>query len=167
MRCIKRRGPSVLLDRPTSLLSRVRGMEKSTESYFSQRGRRESQKGKTMPAKILVVDDSKLVTDIVKMRLEMYQYEVRLAHNGEDALRIIEHDVPDLLVLDVHMPGIDGYEVCRRLRDNPQLDDLRIIMLTSSDDKHAAFEAGVDDYLNKDLDLLNLPNRVKMILEMD
>ncbi len=120
-----------------------------------------------MPAKILVVDDSKLVTDIVKMRLEMYQYEVRLAHNGEDALRIIEHDVPDLLVLDVHMPGIDGYEVCRRLRDNPQLDDLRIIMLTSSDDKHAAFEAGVDDYLNKDLDLLNLPNRVKMILEMD
>lgn len=120
-----------------------------------------------MSAKILVVDDSKLVTDIVKMRLEMYQYEVRLAYNGEDALRSIEEDVPDLLVLDVHMPGIDGYEVCRRLRDNPQLDDLRIIMLTSSDDKHAAYEAGVDDYLNKDLDLLNLPNRVKMILEMD
>ncbi len=120
-----------------------------------------------MSAKILVVDDSKLVTDIVKMRLEMYQYEVRLAHNGEDALRSIEDDVPDLLVLDVHMPGIDGYEVCRRLRDNPDLDDLRIIMLTSSDDKLAAYEAGVDDYLNKDLDLLNLPNRVKMILEMD
>ena len=74
--------------------------------------------------------------------------------------------VPDLMVLDVQMPGIDGYEVCRRLRDDPALDDLRIIMLTSSDDKHAAFEAGVDDYLNKDIDLLNLPNRVKLILEM-
>ena len=119
-----------------------------------------------MSERILVVDDSKLVTDIVKMRLSMYGYQVRLAHSGEDALREIEQEVPDLLVLDVHMPGIDGYEVCRRLRDNPDLDDLRIIMLTSSEDKHAAFEAGVDDYLNKDVDLLNLPNRVKLILEM-
>jgi DNA-binding response OmpR family regulator len=119
-----------------------------------------------MAGKILVVDDSKLVTDIVKLRLEMYGYEVRLAHSGEDALASIAEEAPDLLVLDVQMPGIDGYEVCRRLRDNPSLDDLRIIMLTSSDDKHAAFEAGVDDYLNKDIDLLNLPNRVKMVLEL-
>ena len=117
--------------------------------------------------KILIVDDSKLVTDIVKMRLEMYGYEVRLAHSGEEALTCIADEVPDLMVLDVQMPGIDGYEVCRRLRDNPELDDLRIIMLTSSDDKHSAFEAGVDDYLNKDVDLLNLPNRVKLVLEMD
>lgn len=120
-----------------------------------------------MLEQILVVDDSKLVTDIVKMRLEMYGYAVRLAHSGEDALAAISQEVPDLLVLDVQMPGIDGYEVCRRLRDNPHLDDLRIIMLTSSDDKHAAFEAGVDDYLNKDIDLLNLPNRVKLVLEMN
>ena len=119
-----------------------------------------------MPGKILVVDDSKLVTDIVKLRLEMFGFQVRLAHSGEDALNAIANEVPDLMVLDVQMPGIDGYEVCRRLRDDPLLDDLRIIMLTSSDDKHAAFEAGVDDYLNKDIDLLNLPNRVKMILEM-
>jgi CheY-like chemotaxis protein len=119
-----------------------------------------------MPGKILVVDDSKLVTDIVKLRLEMFGFQVRLAHSGEDALTSIASEVPDLMVLDVQMPGIDGYEVCRRLRDDPLLDDLRIIMLTSSDDKHAAFEAGVDDYLNKDIDLLNLPNRVKMILEM-
>lgn len=120
-----------------------------------------------MAERILVVDDSKLVTDIVKMRLEMYGYAVRLAHSGEEALTAIANEMPDLLVLDVQMPGIDGYEVCRRLRDNPRLDDLRIIMLTSSDDKHAAFEAGVDDYLNKDIDLLNLPNRVKLVLEME
>lgn len=119
-----------------------------------------------MTGKILVVDDSKLVTDIVKLRLEMYGFAVRLAHSGEEALDQIAEEVPDLMVLDVNMPGIDGYEVCRRLRDNPLLDDLRIIMLTSSDDKHAAFEAGVDDYLNKDIDLLNLPNRVKLVLEM-
>lgn len=120
-----------------------------------------------MAEKILVVDDSKLVTDIVKMRLEMHGYEVRLAHSGEEALTCIDSEVPDLMVLDVQMPGMDGYEVCRRLREDPDLDDLRIIMLTSSDDKHAAFEAGVDDYLNKDIDLLNLPNRVKLVLEMD
>lgn len=119
-----------------------------------------------MAGRILVVDDSKLVTDIVKLRLEMCGYEVRLAHSGEEALQRIADEAPDLLVLDVQMPGIDGYEVCRRLRANPALDDLRIIMLTSSDDKHAAFEAGVDDYLNKDLDLLNLPNRVKLVLEL-
>jgi DNA-binding response OmpR family regulator len=119
-----------------------------------------------MPGKILVVDDSKLVTDIVKLRLEMFGFQVRLAHSGEAALDAIASEVPDLMVLDVQMPGIDGYEVCRRLRDDPLLDELRIIMLTSSDDKRAAFEAGVDDYLNKDIDLLNLPNRVKMILEM-
>jgi two-component system, OmpR family, response regulator VicR len=119
-----------------------------------------------MAGRILVVDDSKLVTDIVKLRLEMFGYEVRLAHSGEDALAAIAAEVPDLMVLDVQMPGIDGYEVCRRLRDDPLLDDLRIIMLTSSDDKQAAFEAGVDDYLNKDIDLLNLPNRVRMVLEM-
>ncbi|NJK80136.1 MAG: response regulator [Chloroflexaceae bacterium] len=119
-----------------------------------------------MAEKILVVDDSRLVTDIVKMRLEMHGYTVRLAHSGEEALERIADEVPDLMVLDVQMPGMDGYEVCRRLRENPALDDLRIIMLTSSEDKQAAFEAGVDDYLNKDVDLLNLPNRVKLVLEM-
>lgn len=119
-----------------------------------------------MGAKILVVDDSKMVTDIVKMRLEMYGYEVRLAHSGEDALASIATEVPDLMVLDVQMPGMDGYEVCRRLRENPDLDDLLIIMLTSSEDKSAAYEAGVDEYLNKDVDLLNLPNRVKQLLEL-
>lgn len=113
---------------------------------------------------ILIVDDSKLVTDIVKMRLEMYGYRVQTAQNGEEGLSKIAEETPDLVVLDVQMPGIDGYEVCRQLRENPTLEDLPIIMLTSMDDRRAGFEAGVDDYLNKDLDLLDLPNRVKLLL---
>jgi DNA-binding response OmpR family regulator len=117
-----------------------------------------------MSATILIVDDSRLVTDIVKMRLEMYGYEVQVAHNGEDGLSRVKDVMPDLIVLDVQMPGIDGYEVCRRLREQPALEDLPIIMLTSMDDRRAGFEAGVDDYLNKDLDLLDLPNRVKVLL---
>jgi two-component system, OmpR family, response regulator VicR len=119
-----------------------------------------------MGERILVVDDSKLVTDIVKMRLEMYGYSVELAHSGEDALAKVADSPPDLMVLDVQMPGIDGYEVCRQLRANPLFEELPIIMLTSMDDKRAGFEAGVDDYLNKDLDLLDLPNRVKLLLGM-
>jgi DNA-binding response OmpR family regulator len=117
-----------------------------------------------MSATILIVDDSRLVTDIVKMRLEMYGYEVQVAHSGEDGLSRVNDVMPDLIVLDVQMPGIDGYEVCRRLREQPALEDLPIIMLTSMDDRRAGFEAGVDDYLNKDLDLLDLPNRVKVLL---
>jgi CheY-like chemotaxis protein len=66
----------------------------------------------TMAEKILVVDDSKLVTDIVRMRLSMYGYEVDLAHSGEEALAKVAIAVPDLMVLDVQMPGIDGYTVC-------------------------------------------------------
>ncbi len=120
-----------------------------------------------MTIKILVVDDSQLVTDMVKMRLQMHGYEVLLAHNGEQALRMIDSEEPALLVLDVQMPGMDGYEVCRRLRERPELDDLRIIMLTSSEDRETAFDAGVDDFLNKDIDLLSLPNRVRLVLEMD
>jgi DNA-binding response OmpR family regulator len=120
-----------------------------------------------MAQKILIVDDSQLVTDIVKMRLEMHGYEVQLAHSGEDALTCVQEDMPDLVVLDVQMPGMDGYEVCRHMREELELDDLFIIMLTSSDDKHAAFEAGADDYLNKDIDLLSLPNRVKRMLDME
>ncbi len=94
----------------------------------------------------------------------MFGYDVRLAHSGEEALEKISQEVPDLMVLDVQMPGIDGYEVCRRLREQPAMEDLPIIMLTSMDDRRAGFEAGVDDYLNKDLDLLDLPNRVKVLL---
>lgn len=108
-----------------------------------------------------------MVRDIVSMRLQMYGYEVRLASSGEEALTLIAEEVPDLMVLDVQMPGMDGYEVCKRIRDDPKHEDLLIIMLTSSEDKSAAFDAGVDDYLNKDIDLLNLPNRVKLVLEMD
>lgn len=117
-----------------------------------------------MRATILIVDDSKLVTDIVKMRLEMYGYEVQVAYNGEEGLSRVDEVMPDLVVLDVQMPGIDGYEVCRRLRQQPALEDLPIIMLTSIDDRRAGFDASVDDYLNKDLDLLDLPNRVKVLL---
>lgn len=121
-----------------------------------------------MAARILVVDDSRLVTDIVKMRLEAVGYRVSLAHSGEEALEMIHTERPDLLVLDIRLPGIDGYEVCRRLRQDPDpaVRDLPVIALTSMDDTSVGFEAGMDDYLNKDFDLLELGNRIAFVLRM-
>lgn len=121
-----------------------------------------------MAARILVVDDSRLVTDIVKLRLEALGYQVSVAFSGEEALERIRADPPHLLVLDIRLPGIDGYEVCRRLRrdENPVVRDLPIIALTSMDDTSVGFEVGMDDYLNKDFDLLELGERVGFLLRL-
>lgn len=121
-----------------------------------------------MAARILVVDDSRLVTDIVKLRLESLGYQVSVAFSGEEALERIRADPPHLLVLDIRLPGIDGYEVCRRLRrdENPAIRDLPIIALTSMDDTSVGFEVGMDDYLNKDFDLLELGERVGFLLRL-
>lgn len=121
-----------------------------------------------MAARILIVDDSRLVTDIVKMRLEALGYQVAVAVSGEEALDLVRTVRPDLMVLDIRLPGIDGYEVCRRLRQDadPAVRELPVIALTSMDDTQVGFEAGMDDYLNKDFDLLDLGDRVAFLLRM-
>jgi CheY-like chemotaxis protein len=121
-----------------------------------------------MAAKILVVDDSQLVKDIVKLRLESLGYEVALASSGEEALEQVHESPPALIVLDIRMPGIDGYEVCRLLRQDPdpKVRELPVIALTSMDDTQVGFEAGMDDYLNKDFDLLDLGDRISFLLRM-
>lgn len=121
-----------------------------------------------MAARILVVDDSRLVTDIVKMRLEALGYRVTVATSGEEALEQIRADLPDLMVLDIRLPGIDGYEVCRRLRQDEDraVRELPVIALTSMDDTQVGFEAGMDDYLNKDFDLLDLGERIAFLLRL-
>lgn len=121
-----------------------------------------------MAARILIVDDSRLVTDIVKMRLEALGYQVAVAASGEEALEYVRAHLPDLMVLDIRLPGIDGYEVCRRLRQHvdQSVRELPVIALTSMDDTQVGFEAGMDDYLNKDFDLLDLGDRIAFLLRM-
>lgn len=121
-----------------------------------------------MATRILVVDDSQLVTDIVKMRLQSLGYEVSVAHSGEEGIAMVQADPPALLVLDIRLPGIDGYEVCRRLRqdEDPSIRTMPIVALTSMDDTSVGFEAGMDDYLNKDFDLLELGDRIDFLLRM-
>ncbi len=119
--------------------------------------------------KILVVDDSSLVAEAVKAKLEANNYEVQLAYSGEEALEQIDREIPDLMILDVYMPGIDGFEVCKRLRERKETQSLPIVMLSSRGnikEKLAGFRVGADDYLVKEFDLLDLPYRVKLVFRL-
>lgn len=119
--------------------------------------------------KILVVDDSALVAEAVKAKLEASNYDVALAYSGEEALDMVRDAMPDLMILDVYMPGIDGFEVCRRLREDTTTRTLPIVMLSSRGnikEKLQGFRAGADDYLVKEFDLLDLPYRVKLVFRL-
>ena len=114
---------------------------------------------------ILLVDDEPSIVQLARMYLERENFRVEAAGDGEAALEAIERLTPDLVVLDVMLPRLDGFEVCRRLRadDNP----VAIIMLTARDediDKILGLELGADDYLTKPFNPRELVARVKAIL---
>jgi pilus assembly protein CpaE len=105
-----------------------------------------------MAEKILLVDDDMDTLRLVGLMLQRQGYEVRAANNGLQALSLAQADMPDLILLDIMMPEMDGYEVARRLRADPTTSEVPIIMFTAKtqvDDKVAGFEAGADDYLTK------------------
>ncbi|NLN07703.1 MAG: response regulator transcription factor [Firmicutes bacterium] len=114
--------------------------------------------------KILVVDDEKTIVKGLKFALEREHYEVLAAYDGEEALRLFEEEAPDLIVLDLMLPGIDGFEVCRRIRKKSETP---IIMLTARGediDKILGLELGADDYMTKPFNPRELIARVKAIL---
>lgn len=105
-----------------------------------------------MPEKILVVDDDMDTLRLVGLMLERQGYQVIAANNGKQALTMAESEQPDLVLLDVMMPDLDGYEVTRQLRENPRTHLIPIIMFTAktqTDDKLLGFEVGADDYVTK------------------
>jgi diguanylate cyclase (GGDEF)-like protein len=114
--------------------------------------------------RILVVDDDPDIARFVEINMRLEGFDVRIARDGEEALAAIAHEPPDLVLLDVMMPRIDGVEVCRRLRADPATAHLAIIMLTAkslSADKVVGLTAGADDYLIKPFDTLELVARVR------
>jgi len=118
-------------------------------------------------ARILVVDDSRLAQKMIRDRLESAGYAVVTASSGEEALAWLQREVPDLVISDVVMPGIDGYELCRRMRKQPRLANVPVILLTARGgiaEKVAGFEAGADDYLVKPFDPVELELRGKGLL---
>lgn len=114
-----------------------------------------------MAKKILVVDDEKPISDIVKFNLTKEGYEVVTAYDGEEALAKVQEEDPDLIILDLMLPKIDGLEVARQVRKDR---DTPIIMLTAKDseiDKVLGLELGADDYVTKPFSNRELVARVK------
>jgi two-component system cell cycle response regulator len=118
-----------------------------------------------MGEKVLVVDDELEIRDLLSSFLTEEGYEVILASAGEEATELAKRETPHAILLDVRMPGIDGIEVCRRLKAEPKTQYIPIIMITGyEENKIDAIEVGADDFLNKPIDLVELGVRVKSIL---
>lgn len=113
--------------------------------------------------KILVVDDEKKIVEIIKAYLEREGYQVAAAYDGKSALEAARNQNPDLIVLDLMLPGISGLDVCRTIRKESQVP---IIMLTAKDevtDKIIGLETGADDYVTKPFDAKELVSRIRAI----
>lgn len=117
--------------------------------------------------RILVADDDPDILKFIEVNLTLEGFDLTLAHDGEEALHLAIDEKPDLVLLDVMMPKMDGFEVCRRLRSDSRTSNLSIIMLTAksmSADKVVGLTAGADDYIIKPFDPLELVARVKSTL---
>ena len=116
------------------------------------------------PARILVVDDEASITEFVSYNLRKEGYEVDVAATGDDALELAHNNPFDLVVLDVMLPGMDGYEVCRRLRAESSVPVLFLSARDTELDKVVGLEIGGDDYLAKPFGVRELQARVKALL---
>lgn len=122
-----------------------------------------------MTARILVVDDIPANVKLLEARLLAEYFDVLTASNGHEALALCERTQVDLILLDVMMPGIDGFEVCERLKENPRTAHIPVVMVTALDqpsDRVRGLKAGADDFLTKPVNDLQLMSRVKSLVRL-
>ena len=120
--------------------------------------------------RVLVVDDDPRLLHIVEMYLNIEGFDVRTAENGEDALALLQPEPPDLVILDIMMPGIDGIEVCRRIRGTEATSAVPVIMfsaLSGDDDMERARQAGATHMISKPFNLVGLGAVVRSFLPGD
>ncbi|WP_321489763.1 PleD family two-component system response regulator [uncultured Hyphomonas sp.] len=120
-----------------------------------------------MSARILVVDDIEANRRLLQAKLEAQYYTVIQAENGPQALEVARKELPDIILLDVMMPGMDGYEVCRRLKEDPATEYIPVVMVTAlsdTEDRVRGLEAGAEDFLTKPVDDFALMSRVGALM---
>lgn len=121
-------------------------------------------------SKILIVDDNASARETLLAMLESEDYEIEQARDGFQTLQMLQHIKPDLILLDVMMPGMDGFETCRRIRATPELAEVPIIILTALDDRASllkGIEAGADDFISKPVDRYELIARARTITRLN
>ena len=114
--------------------------------------------------RVLVVDDDAKTVELVKLYLNRDGYKVLTAYNGVEALRLARESHPDLIVLDLMLPGIDGFEVCRTLRDESDVPIIMLTARTTDQDKLTGLGLGADDYVTKPFSPKELAARIKAVL---
>jgi DNA-binding response OmpR family regulator len=117
-----------------------------------------------MSETILIVDDEQTTAQLIKMVLKKHGYRVVTAASGPEALRIADDLLPDLVLLDVVLPGMDGFQVCQYIRKNARTANIPVIIFTGLNrpaDQRNAFLAGSDDYLTKPVKLAELINKIR------
>ncbi len=118
-------------------------------------------------SRILVIDDDQAIAELIKVNLELLGHQVTTANDGIKGLALAQQNRPDLIVLDVMMPDLDGFTVCQRIRQNPGTNTIPILMLTAlgmTRDKVKGFDSGADDYLTKPFEIPELQVRVRALL---
>ena len=118
--------------------------------------------------KILVIDDDEAINELLKINLELFGYPVITAKNGIEGFALVKQELPDLVILDVMMPEVDGFTVAKRIRENPETKNIPILMLTALSmvqDKVKGFDIGVVDYLVKPFEMEELRVRVRALLK--
>ena len=119
-------------------------------------------------ARILVIDDDIAINELIKVNLELQGYEVKQSYNGTEGFALVKQELPDLVVLDVMMPEVDGFTVAQRIRQSESIAETPILMLTALsqlNDKVNGFNIGVDDYLTKPFEIDELIVRVRALLK--
>jgi len=117
--------------------------------------------------KILIVDDEEHIQELIKFNLENNGYKVLCAGNGNEAVKIARTEIPNLILLDLMLPGMDGYDVCKEIRRDNEISNMPIIMITAKGeelDKILGLELGADDYITKPFSVRELLARVKAVL---
>jgi putative two-component system response regulator len=119
--------------------------------------------------KVLIVDDNETNVELICMHLKPFNYELIKAYDGEQAIEIVQQNEPDLILLDLMMPKISGYDVCKKIKSNPKTALIPVIIITALrelDDKIKAIDLGADDFLVKPFNKLELLTRIKSLLRL-